>query len=1178
MVSSDDEEETVADTISEYYFCDGDDEPLSFSVLPLQWSESESESSSPTTGIFLRGTADNGLQKLYKAVKAWKYDLSKSNPEISVLSKDNHWIKLQKPRKSFENEIKTILITVHCLSYLKRKPEASAKSLWDHLSKVFSLHDVRPSENDLRGHKSFIRDAVDRDETLAKSKVLAAFLENPRKRKVSEEAEAATKPSFIVDDANDDDFVIEANEDSESDEEEDPFDSVCAICDNGGRLTCCDGKCFRSFHATPDTEEAEESNCKSLGLTPDQVKRTQQFLCDNCLYSQHQCSVCGKLGSSDKSSGAAEVFRCSSATCGHFYHPKCVAKILQPNVEAEQKNLLEKISAGEPFICPAHKCDVCKQTENEKVEDLQFAICRRCPKSYHRKCLPRGIMFESQVGDDDIVRAWDDLLGKSRALIYCLNHDIDKKLGTPARTLIFRINRHSISNMDQPSKLPLKNKETLDTDSEYTSKKPVTVIKSQKGGEKSSATKMEDSSSKKRAAVGSVPLEKKKKKPADTSLSLRRSLSAKIKMPSSSSNDGQPSLGCRLFEYMNKGTESNNLEKDDMSVDESKQMLSPIDEESKQRILDLMKDAASSITLEEVKRYHTEKVPSTHAMSSRVDKSIILGRVEGAVEALHVALKKLEEGCSVEDAMAVCEPGVLDQLMRWKDKLKVYLAPFLHGMRYTSFGRHFTKVEKLEKIVEKLKFYVEDGDTVVDFCCGANDFSFLMKKHLDEMGKNKCSYKNYDITRPKNDFYFEKRDWMSVRPNELPKRLKLIMGLNPPFGKNAALANQFIQQAVKFMPKLIILIVPPETERYIIYNDIQVDVPLPVPVPLILDDLPTDKTQKERETPKKKQQAQSNQTSFSKKRRGKQVDKQSQKKLKLEDNKYSRGQGQDLDDKPVPEPPKKLDIKRPSPGPTPTPIVEDEASQSFEHRHLERRYNPAPPPPTSEVMDYNSSASRSRNDILGQSVNQHRYNTPTPTTTEEAPPYMGGSGTTYRRPDSANNNNNNLPTPSSGYSMRPAEPSVQYHHNAGPGPGPGGYDSRGGSYVDEMGAGGSRRYGGHDMASYNNNSNRAGTSTMQRYAPRLDELNHTRMDDMNHSRMGMGMGNSRRPEPPPMPMPMGMGMGMGIGNNNNHNNRGFGGYGPPMHGPGFGTEPMGFAPGPYNPYSHHNSSGGWLNE
>jgi len=28
----------------------------------------------------------------------------------------------------------------------------------------------------------------------------------------------------------------------------------------------------------------------------------------------------------------------------------------------------------------------------------------------------------------------------------------------------------------------------------------------------------------------------------------------------------------------------------------------------------------------------------------------------------------------------------------------VYLAPFIHGMRYTSFGRHFTKKEKLNEV------------------------------------------------------------------------------------------------------------------------------------------------------------------------------------------------------------------------------------------------------------------------------------------------------------------------------------------------------------------------------------------------------------------------------------------------------------------------------------------------
>ena len=31
-------------------------------------------------------------------------------------------------------------------------------------------------------------------------------------------------------------------------------------------------------------------------------------------------------------------------------------------------------------------------------------------------------------------------------------------------------------------------------------------------------------------------------------------------------------------------------------------------------------------------------------------------------------------------------------------KLSVYLAPFLYGTRYTSFGRHFTKVDKLKEV------------------------------------------------------------------------------------------------------------------------------------------------------------------------------------------------------------------------------------------------------------------------------------------------------------------------------------------------------------------------------------------------------------------------------------------------------------------------------------------------
>lgn len=40
------------------------------------------------------------------------------------------------------------------------------------------------------------------------------------------------------------------------------------------------------------------------------------------------------------------------------------------------------------------------------------------------------------------------------------------------------------------------------------------------------------------------------------------------------------------------------------------------------------------------------------------------------------------------------------------------------------------------------------------------------------------------------------------------------MGLNPPFGFNGSLANKFISKALEFRPKILILIVPSQTERF----------------------------------------------------------------------------------------------------------------------------------------------------------------------------------------------------------------------------------------------------------------------------------------------------------------------------------------------------------------------------
>lgn len=140
MASSDDEVEVGQQLVSNYYFeCEGEDEKkeiISFSVLPVQWNENERTGGYKEL-IYLRGAADCGLQKIYKPVIAWKFDLTNVIPEILVLSKEKSWIKLQKPRKCYEEICRSILITVHCLSYVKRNLEATEKSIWDFLSRFF---------------------------------------------------------------------------------------------------------------------------------------------------------------------------------------------------------------------------------------------------------------------------------------------------------------------------------------------------------------------------------------------------------------------------------------------------------------------------------------------------------------------------------------------------------------------------------------------------------------------------------------------------------------------------------------------------------------------------------------------------------------------------------------------------------------------------------------------------------------------------------------------------------------------------------------------------------------------------------------------------------------------------------------------------------------------------------
>lgn len=136
MESSDEEGEIVPDMVTDYHFINKNEEPVSFSVLQLHWKEGE-VLQEPVLPVFLCGNADDGLQKMYKRVIAWKFELFYVQPEIYVLSKDKMWIKLQKPRKCYQDIIRTILVVVYVLHFVKKNPEESREVLWDYIQKTF---------------------------------------------------------------------------------------------------------------------------------------------------------------------------------------------------------------------------------------------------------------------------------------------------------------------------------------------------------------------------------------------------------------------------------------------------------------------------------------------------------------------------------------------------------------------------------------------------------------------------------------------------------------------------------------------------------------------------------------------------------------------------------------------------------------------------------------------------------------------------------------------------------------------------------------------------------------------------------------------------------------------------------------------------------------------------------
>ena len=137
---SDDDDDGVEPQIEDvngYYFEDGEGEPVCFSILPFQFGENDNEADFSRKDVFLHGFADKSL-RVYKEVVAWKIRLDSEQPNISVLSIQHKWIKLLKPRKCYGEFVRSILITVQMLHFVRRGGQSSSLNhLWDHLDEVF---------------------------------------------------------------------------------------------------------------------------------------------------------------------------------------------------------------------------------------------------------------------------------------------------------------------------------------------------------------------------------------------------------------------------------------------------------------------------------------------------------------------------------------------------------------------------------------------------------------------------------------------------------------------------------------------------------------------------------------------------------------------------------------------------------------------------------------------------------------------------------------------------------------------------------------------------------------------------------------------------------------------------------------------------------------------------------
>jgi hypothetical protein len=198
---------------------------------------------------------------------------------------------------------------------------------------------------------------------------------------------------------------------------------------------------------------------------------------------------------------------------------------------------------------------------------------------------------------------------------------------------------------------------------------------------------------------------------------------------------------------------------------------------------------------------------------ARARRTIGMDRL-GEMETTSRAAMRARAQGDAAAAAALLSARLLSEFRASHLSLRVANAPFLFSTKYTSHGRHFTVPARLAQAAARAALFMRHGDTVVDFSAGANDWLPAVAQRAAAAGLRGLTFRGFDIFPAACPFGFTEKDWFAVTRADVGGASgdRLVVGLNPPFGTDGALAAKFVAHAVAVLqPRLLILIVPRET-------------------------------------------------------------------------------------------------------------------------------------------------------------------------------------------------------------------------------------------------------------------------------------------------------------------------------------------------------------------------------